>query len=277
MDAGFYLYIHMKKSGLFLLLVFLFAACQPSGKGNEEPNLPTENTHTAEPTVWTYEGDRGPEDWANIHSEYRPCADGKHQSPVNLMVSGVPQEHMFSFAYSSTSEMILNNGHTVELLYDSGSIFSFDGTDYSLLQFHFHTPSEHQLNGDEFPIEMHLVHRSVDTTYLVVSILFEEGAENPFLSHLILDAPEEVEQKNFDTTINVSELLPEEQEFYYYSGSFTTPPCTESVKWLVFKEQITASPLQIKALRAIEGANSRPVQELNDREVAEVVMAVTEE
>lgn len=259
----------MSRTVLYTLLVLLCTCRQPTRQeGHGHETATTE--HDPKNLVWTYEGDRGPSTWATIHREYQPCGDGKHQSPINIKAPGVNSSHTFDFGYNSSSEVILNNGHTIELLYDSGSIFSFDGTDYNLLQFHFHTPAEHLINGERFPIEMHLVHRSLDTTYLVLGILFEEGNENTFLSRIILDAPEKVETKAFDTRINVTELIPDTSEFYYYSGSFTTPPCKEAVRWLIFKAHDTASPLQIKALRALEGSNSRPVQDLNGRVVEEI-------
>jgi len=248
------------------IVLWILISCGAQENKNENAE---EGNKTHELAVWNYEGHRGPKQWASIHYEYSACGDGRHQSPINI--NGVKSaNHQISFNYIASHEVILNNGHTIELLYDEGSTIQFDNKSYQLLQFHFHTPSEHHYYSREFPLEMHMVHRSMDTTYLVLGIMFDEGAESKFLSRFIVDAPEKVEEMEYHKNIDINEVFPSGSlSCFFYQGSFTTPPCTEGVRWVLLKENLEASALQIKVLRSIEGRNVRPIQALNDREVEE--------
>lgn len=253
---------------VFVLGGFFFSCQSPKEKESSTENEQdtNEKPHGAS---WGYSGTVGPENWAAIQGEYSPCRDGKHQSPVNLISEGLFKEHNLQFDYHPSQEVILNNGHTVELVFEGGSFLDFDEKKYQLLQFHFHTPSEHLVDKRHYPLEMHLVHRSMDTTYLVVGLLFDYGSESEFLDKFLMDAPDEVEEKTYQKDIDIMDLHPEDKGYYYYNGSFTTPPCTEGVRWLIKKGVLGASKEQIDRLESIEGENFRPDQSLNDRHVEE--------
>lgn len=201
------------------------------------------------------------------------------QSPVNIIPSqGVGSAHQVMVHYDKSNERVANLGHTVEVEYDSGSYVSYDGMDYQFKQFHFHTPSEHMVQGDDFDMEMHIVHtyegeNEESPQYLVIGVFFKEGEANGFLSSF-LDAIPKTEGEVFETdekSVNAAEMIPETlADFYNYRGSLTTPPYTESVNWIVLKNVNTASAKQIETIRAIEGENARRVQFLYSRVVETV-------
>ena len=226
---------------------------------------------------WSYSGDTGPEFWgflldSNGHVAYPTCATGESQSPVNI--GNVDDEDMSSirFRYEATPLVVLNNGHTIEVEYEPGSSITVGGDTYSLPQFHFHSPSEHTESGIAYPMEGHLVHaRSVGegVELAVVGFFIEQGAANPTLQAIWDVMPdEEGEVDAHGVTVDAADLLPGgDREYYSYSGSLTTPPCTEGVRWMVLEQPIQASAEQIERFRELYPANARPVQPLNGREV----------
>jgi carbonic anhydrase len=141
-----------------------------------------------------------------------------------------------------------------------------------LLQFHFHTPSEHTYEGGaRFPMEMHLVHRSSSGQLAVVAALIREGEANEALAAVWEHLPSEVGKQEFrDIEIEVDHALPRDRRAYHYQGSLTTPPCSEGVRWFVLRQPIEMSAEQIAAFQSALaasccGRNNRPTQAVNDR------------
>jgi carbonic anhydrase len=154
--------------------------------------------------------------------------------------------------------------------YAPGSMLHHEGEAFELKQFHFHSPSEHTLNGKSFPMEMHLVHGDRNGNLAVVSVLMTEGAtDNPVIAKLWTQMPTKMgEKNNLGAEINAVDLLPKSKDYFRYSGSLTTPPCSEGVRWYVMKEAIAVSKAQIDAFRqAVGSPNNRPVQPVNARVV----------
>ncbi len=196
------------------------------------------------------------------------CDKDMSQSPINIVKGKKNNAHTISFQYNPSHEVVLNLGHTVELLYDKGSKIIFDGKEYQLVQMHFHTPSEHVVQKKGFSMEAHLVHQSEDMHYTVVSILFKEGKENEFIKKFIADIPLQENEKNAKNSfLNISEILPIGSTFYTYSGSLTTPPYTEGVHWVIFQKNIECSKEQKNQILKEEGINARETQNLNHRVV----------
>ncbi len=136
------------------------------------------------------------------------------------------------------------------------------------MQFHFHSPSEHAVEGELYPAEMHLVHADADGNLAVVGVFISEGAENTAFTPVWDNLPaEETEATPTGATINAADLLPDEQLFFRYSGSLTTPPCSEGVLWSVMSDPVEMSAEQIEMYTAIFSGNNRPLQVLNDREL----------
>ena len=219
-----------------------------------------------------------------LSPEYILCAEGRHQSPIDLVNPTSAKLPRIAYEYYWTTNMnIRNNGHTIEVAYPEGSWIEVDGTRYELLQFHFHAPSEHTVAGKPFDMEMHLVHKSKDGSLAVVGLLIESGSHNtsfnPVWEHLpaVSGETQRVEvDKNFplDPRAMVSpngqieDVVPQYFPSYYrYEGSLTTPPCSEDVKWIVLTTPIEMSEAQIAAFKAIIHDNNRPVQPLSGREL----------
>ena len=223
-------------------------------------------------THWGYTGHEGPEHWGELSEEYRMCAQGMNQSPIDIVASVHGDLAPIGFGYTAAPTEILNNGHTVQVNVAKGSTITLDGETYALLQFHFHTPSENHIAGKEFPLEAHFVHANAEGHLAVVGVMFEAGAENAELKKLWADMPMEagVHHTLHADAADVLALLPEKREYYRFNGSLTTPPCTEGVKWMVLKQPLTISKAQVeKFMHAVHGPDNRPVQPLNARVVAD--------
>lgn len=214
---------------------------------------------------WTYSGDTGPAHWGDLSPKFSLCKSGKNQSPIDVTESvavGTTRLAGLDVFYKPATLKIVNNGHTIQVNYPVGSYIKIGHHRYDLLQYHFHTPSEHTRNGVHYPLEMHLVHKDHDGNLAVISVLFEEGKMNPFLDKIILNAPIKLNAPRLAKKITFSptQFFPKNKTFFKYSGSLTTPPCSEGVYWIVFKYTAQASAGQIQDIQNMLGNNNRPVQ-----------------
>lgn len=220
---------------------------------------------------WSYEeGKESPENWKNLCDEYSACG-GTVQSPINIISDSLIRNANLKkivFHYQSTDVNVINNGHTVKFLVSGDNKVQLDGKEYKLLQFHFHAHSEHAINGNYYPLEVHFVHKHSDTDYAVIGMMFAEGAENKLFKKYLDKFPTtkggEYESKEM---IELLALLPENKNYYRYNGSLTTPPCSEIVNWCVLTSPVEASKQQIEQFSKILNNNFRPLQALNNRKV----------
>jgi carbonic anhydrase len=226
-------------------------ASDPPPKSEPPPVAPGEGTHTA------------------VEYLLPEIAEGRSQSPINIVTSrALPGRHKIKFHYQSSKEHVDNLGHTVKVTYDSGSSLDYDGRRYDLVQFHFHTPSEHLLDGVTYPMEMHLVHleHGKPEHLLVVGVLFKEGEPSPLLDKLLVDVPSHAgEHADNEVDLDASSVLKRGEGYYHYEGSLTTPPYSESVTWLVLDQVHEALAEQIEAMNRIEGNNARHIQDQRAR------------
>jgi carbonic anhydrase len=222
--------------------------------------------HPGHGTHWGYKGEIGPDRWVTLKPEFSTCS-GKNQSPINLI--GILEAEMkpVEFGYKEGGYEVINNGHSIQVNFEAGSSISMDGIQFDLKQFHFHSPSEHQINGKSFPLEAHLVHSDKDGNLAVVSVVFDEGKANSVVGVAWDQMPKaEGGKKSLPSKVAASGLLPGNRDYYRYNGSLTTPPCTEGVRWIVMKEPMTVSKKQIEDFKTTLGfANNRPVQPVNAR------------
>lgn len=207
--------------------------------------------------------------------------DGTAQSPVNILSSNVQNEagHHIDVKFNGAITSVENLGHTIQVDFANGSTTTVNGKSYELKQLHFHTPSEHLIDGMTFPMEMHIVSKLNDSirqegsTYTVVGILFKIGHVNKFLDEFLNAIPKEEGNTNLDQQkVNLKDFfenVPQGTPFayYQYQGSLTTPPYTESVNWLVRKRIFEASEAQFKAIVQLEGDNARHIHSLNKRKI----------
>lgn len=228
----------------------------------------------ANSTHWGYEGNGAPEHWGDLDEAFKTCQSGTSQSPVNIDTQSVHDEQLAALdvQYADGPSTLLNNGHTLQAeisSYTTDSIHLINDV-YTLKQFHFHAPSENTIDGKQYAMEMHLVHEDRTGKIAVVAVLFDIGEPNDALENLWQSIPADGDNMPLFSPININELLPEDKNYWHYSGSLTTPPCSESVSWFVMKSPLTLSQEQLSRFRAaIQYNNNRPVQPLNGREVVE--------
>lgn len=264
----------MKRLMLSLLIAAaLVPAAQaedPKKEGAPAARPPSPGAHH-EPreVLWAYEGERGPGKWSEVDPKFRTCNTGKRQSPINIETRDVEKAGLkpIQFSYQSGPAEILNTGHTIQVnLPESGSA-RFDNLEHKLVQFHFHTPSEERIDGMAQHMVAHLVHRAGDTRFAVVAVLFKLGKENKALKPVFDNLPQRQGLRTQITGLNPADFLPADPTYFSYTGSLTTPPCTEEVKWHVMKTPVEISYRQLATFKALYKMNSRPVQPLNGRRV----------
>ena len=258
---------------LALAVALSTTSCTQKTASPSPVTLPTQHIH------WSYEGDDGPDRWAALDAAYAACEKGKAQSPINLTKVAGGAGDSWKLNYGTNSLRIahhahvsdlVDNGHTIQVTMEDGSTLTTGRNTYHLKQFHFHTPSEHTFDGRHLPMELHFVHQSANGNFAVVAVLFDEGAANENLSKLISNFPAAKGQsahlpaEELDLTLQ----LPATKGAYTYIGSFTTPPCTENVEWLVFRDSALASREQLNAFAVRLKPNNRPVQSLNGRSIS---------
>lgn len=231
------------------------------------PVLAQENAPGQHPKHWGYEGEVGPSHWQEFGSDFGMCSTGKNQSPVDLdnFVEAVLPP--LAFDYEAGGHQVVNNGHAIQVNYNAGSRITVDGTDFELKQFHFHSPSENMIKARAFPMEAHFVHVDAKGNLAVVALMFEEGAANPLLERVWPHVPKvENGKAGLAPQVQAAELLHRDRDYYRYSGSLTTPPCSEGVRWFVLKHPATASAAQLAVVReALGEPNNRPVQPVGSR------------
>ena len=213
---------------------------------------------------WDYQH---PEQWGEISEEYRACQTGKQQSPIDLQSPIKSQLRHVEIFYQEIPLRIINNGHTIQVNSMPGNFIVVDDQKFELLQFHFHHPSEHTVKGKNYPMEIHLVHRNQQGSLAVLGVLLKKGQEHQTLQLIWDSMPSQksTEKLISDHYISLTKLLPNNLDSYQYFGSLTTPPCSEIVYWIVFREALEVSFGQIQQFEQIFFSNARPVQPINRR------------
>ncbi len=219
---------------------------------------------------WGYEGEGGPEHWGTMKKEYLACGEGTQQSPINIDTKDVIATKVgdITFNYQPSALEIVNNGHTIQVNFAPGSSIKFGGKIFELLQFHFHSPSEHQIDYRYFDMEAHLVHKSADGELAVIGVMLGKGASNPIMDAVWDHIPHETNKPKtvVGALVNAENLLPANRSAYYhYMGSLTTPPCSEIVNWIVMQNSTSVTDAQITTFVNTVGENNRPVQPMHRR------------
>lgn len=251
-----------------LLAPFILIGGCGGNEAEQQNTIAQAGSTGAETAEWGYEGAGGPENWGRLNADYAACETGSNQSPINLAGATRTDLPDPEFSYQPTPASIENLGHTLQVNYAPGSFMTVGDARYELAQFHFHTPSEHRLEGKEFPAELHLVHRGANGELAVVGVMIEPGSENTTLAPLLNQLPaNKGEKREASGQLSAEQLLPKERQHFLYPGSLTTPPCTEGVTWMVMDEPIQMSAAQIASLRSTINTSNRPVQPLGSREL----------
>lgn len=218
------------------------------------------------PAHWSYDGESGPESWGEADSSFQACAAGTQQSPIDLPAEVPAPTTSIDLAATDAHGDVFDSGHAVEVeTGGAGEVLTVAGDEFSLQQMHAHVPSEHTVAGRPAAAELHMVHTDADGNLLVLGVLVAEGAASAELTPFI-DAAGHLADED-EVSLDVAAVLPASLENYEYSGSLTTPPCTEDVQWVVLGTPISMSAAQIGSLAQVHSHNARPTQPLGDRTV----------
>ena len=226
--------------------------------------------------AWGYHGEIGPEHWGSLDPAYALCDTGLEQSPINLEEeNGGCAPFALSFSYRSHIFDLLHTGETVKATpRGTPSSITLAGQRYNLIQIHWHTPSEHAIESERRPIEMHFVHQNANGQLAVVGVMINRGNRNAAMDGIFSRLPQTAGGTRVTASINAASMLPSNRTTRWsYNGSLTTPACGQGVRWTVLRSPIQMSAAQIAAFTALfSGAdfpegNSRPVQPRNNRAV----------
>lgn len=215
---------------------------------------------------WGYAGETGPAAWGGLKPEFATCANGQRQSPIDIRGGIAVDLAPVQFDYRASGFSVLDNGHTVQANVGAGNFIEVGGRRFELAQFHFHRPSEERINGRQYDMSVHLVHKDAEGRLAVVALLLERGAAQPVVQRVWNDLPlERGEEQPAMQPVDLNELLPADRGYYTYMGSLTTPPCSEGVLWMVMRQPVPVSQAQIDIFSRLYPMNARPVQSASGR------------
>jgi carbonic anhydrase len=222
----------------------------------------------ADAARWSYEGATGPTKWGELDTANKSCTVGLQQSPIDIVAPIKSQLPPLKFSWAKGADSIVNNGRTIQLGFAEGSALTLADKKYSLLQAHFHRPSEHMIAGRSYPMEAHFVHRADTGALAVVGVLMSTGKPNAAFAKVVATMPaKEGPAAKADPGFNPNDMLPRKLTYYRYPGSLTTPPCAETVEWLLLTNPITVAESDVAAFSKLYPLNARPVQRDNRRYV----------
>jgi carbonic anhydrase len=215
---------------------------------------------------WSYEGLHGPDHWGELDPASRVCAVGTQQSPIAIDASIEAHLAPLQFSWARRTDTIVNNGHTIQLNLKDGGALEVGTDRYTLVQFHFHHPSEHLIHDKGFPMEVHFVHKNAAGSLGVIGVLMTIGKANPVFAKIAATMPsKEGSPVAADPGIDPLGLLPSGRGYYRYSGSLTTPPCSETVDWMLLSDPIEVAEADVDAFAKLYPVNARPAQKLDRR------------
>ncbi|KAK9170402.1 hypothetical protein Syun_002542 [Stephania yunnanensis] len=235
---------------------------------------------------FSYNGENGPLKWGSLSPDFSNCSNGRAQSPINIVTNDAvanPKLQPLTRDYvNEVDGTLINHGFNVGIQFDKESLgdLTINGKNYSFHQLHWHSPSDHTLDGERFPLELHMVHKAPDGSITVVAIFFRYGNPDALLKQVEGPLNELTSEKNGGgdgeahvevTSLKTHCLDKKTRKYFRYVGSLTTPPCTENVIWNIVGKVREVAKEQVDAIRAPVDAgckdNARPLQALNGRKV----------
>ena len=210
---------------------------------------------------WSYAGAGGPAEWGMMKPEFSTCGNGTRQSPIDIR-SGVKVDlEPILVDYRASGFSVVDNGHTIQVNIEGGNSIEVHGRRYDLLQFHFHRPSEERIDGRQFDMVAHLVHKDPEGRLAVIAVLLDRGSAHPLVQTVWNNLPlEKGSEMRVRGGLDMNHLLPADRRYYTYMGSLTTPPCSEGVLWLVMQQPVPIATDQINVFARLYPMNARPIQ-----------------
>jgi carbonic anhydrase len=221
--------------------------------------------------TFSYEDETGPLNWHNLNENNTACNTGDMQAPIVLtadipFASEAPKWHVAPVPEAE----FLNLGTTLEvMLKDAGGQLDYMGKSFKLVQCHMHTPSEHRIAREYYPIELHCVHQADSGDLAVVAIPFdlsEDGKTTDFLTAAVKNIADVAEPLTKTKTgpLDFSAIIGAvaAQNLYDYQGSLTTPPCAQGVQFLVLDAPMPVDVKTYNSIKKVIKFNSRPTQNM---------------
>lgn len=230
--------------------------------------IETANISNGDAHAWSYHGEGGPDHWASLSEANAACAGGQ-QSPIDLADGVKAETHGFSLDWGVKGHSVVNNGHTLQVNLPEGGAMTIDGKAYRLKQLHFHTPSEHAIEGERRAMEAHFVHVADDGALAVLGVMMIEGeghgAAAEAFHEIMTHATDHEGEAALKHGVSPRAFLPADRTHLRYQGSLTTPPCSETVLWTVLTEPVVVGGAAIHRFAGIFNDNARPLQAMNRR------------
>ena len=237
------------------------AAAKPAARKTTDLQSLSHSTAHAD---WTYGGAGGPAALGGV------CGNGQRQSPIDIRGGLSVDLEPVQFVYQGSRFGVIDNGHTVQVNMAAGNYIAIGGKRFELQQFHFHRPSEERIDGRQFEMSVHLVHKDDRGRLAVVTVLLDKGqaVAQPVVQKVWNNLPlERGEEAAARAPLDLNELLPADRRYFTYMGSLTTPPCSEGVQWIVMRHPVTVTVEQIELFARIYPMNSRPLQAASGRRI----------
>jgi carbonic anhydrase len=221
---------------------------------------------------WSYQGPAGPQTWGGLKPEFTLCGSGQRQSPIDIRGGLAVDLEPVRFNYRPTPFAVIDNGHTVQANLAPGNHVEVGGKRFDLVQFHFHRPSEERIDGRQFEMSVHLVHKDDQGKLAVVAVLIDKSPDSASPQAAIQkvwnNLPlEKGEESGARVQLDPAEILPGDRRYFTYMGSLTTPPCSEGVQWVVMRQPVTMSAEQIELFARMYPMNARPIQQASGRRI----------
>lgn len=220
---------------------------------------------------------KGGDDWTGV------CSSGDSQSPIDLkdsIVTKITSDDdvmtvKLDFVGKFTGQFAKSTSGSLGFAGSFGTV-EINDKKVSITNFHFHSPSEHTINGKYLDIELHFIGGDEDNKFYEMAFLFEaDGDENEFIKNAI-SSYSEGKSKSFDTAWLMENGAVD--SFYYYEGSISAPfpDCYENTGWMLIADVLEMSQDQLdffsnmyKNNKTFAGGrgNNRKIQSLNGRKV----------
>ncbi len=214
---------------------------------------------------WNFGDGVDDERWSLLNTDYALCDAGLNQSPIDLGTPNARGDMLLTTNFGAVTGTMALGEEKVQVDFPMGMGMNSGGTEFNLIQVHFHTPSEHAVNGQRQPLVAHFVHATQDGRLGVLGVMFEEGKANPALAAIVPHLGDNDLHNGMDVRFDVNDMVPDDLNVFRYMGSLTTPPCSEGVNWHVADEVMTASAEQISAMYDSLGPSARSLQPQGNR------------
>lgn len=214
---------------------------------------------------WSYDGDtNGQEEWGILSTKYAACEIGSMQSPIQIGETKITALPLLDIPKQPVTANFRYDSHGLHIAVShSSGLLTVDKEKYSLKGIEIRSPSEHTVGDTFYMLEIQFMYTSAAGKNLIVASFANVGDKNKGIES-ILSAIEGV-----DFSLPITTLLPEKRGYYAYTGSITTPPCTESVEWRIFKQPITLSHEQLEGIVKFTKRNARLQQPVYMRVIKE--------